>query len=480
MEQLIKIEVYFNNLVLNIPASDPVAAAWYIFSHGGWLVLFFGMLQAMAQIWLENRRELYDASINNILLAIDVPKETEQSPQAVEHIFASLASTLSRGTLYERWWKGKTQDSFSFEIVSLGGYTQFLIRTPDSYRDLIESAIYAQYPDAEVVEVEDYVNRIPLNFDTEAYDLWGTEFQLIKPQVYPIKTYPEFEHQLSQEFKDPMAQFLEILSRINSDEDVWLQIVVTPTDSSWKSAAQKEVEKIIKQTKSEGGWLSRWFTYLFIQIPGKFVYTVTETVLAGIIEPQPSSVTTMGPEKKTERTIQQLTPGEKEIVSAIERKASKIGFKTKIRLIYWGRRETFLKGRGVAGVVGAIQQYTKLNLNGFKTSKIMTTKAEYFLKQSRINRKQRKILSHYVKRSNSKGHGAGFILNTEELATIYHFPVVKVKAPLVKKADVKKAEPPFALPVYQPGMKIVASEKSIATTVTHKGSPPVNLPTIDD
>lgn len=479
MENLFYFQNNLDQIILNIPSSDPVSAAWYIFIRGGWIVFLIAMLQTMVEIWLQNRRELYDQSIKNILLAIDVPKETEQSPQAVEHIFSSLASTYGRGTVYERWWKGKTPDCFSFEIVSLGGYTQFLIRTPFMYRDLIEAAVYAQYPDAEVTEVEDYIDRIPLNFDTAAYDLWGTEFQLVKPEVYPIKTYPEFEHQLSQEFKDPMAQFLEILSRINPDEDVWFQIMVTPTPDNWKDHAKSEVNKIIQQKTSSGSVWFRWFNYLFIQIPGKFIYTVTETVLAGVIDPQSSSVTTLGPEKQVVRTMQMLTPGEKEVVTAIERKASKIGFKCKLRLIYWGRRESFLKGRGVSGVVGAIQQYTKLNLNGFKTSKKMTTKAEYFLKQSRINKKQRRILSHYAKRSNGRGHGAGFILNTEELATIYHFPIINVKAPLVKKSEVKKAEPPSSLPEYLPGKpkevpEVVVVNRSI------KGSPPTNLPMIDE
>ncbi len=479
MDFIVNIQDYINQLVLNMPGSDPASVGLYLFVHGGWFILTIGVLQAMTQIWLDNRRELFDQSIRNILLAVDVPKETEQSPQAVEHIFSSLASTFSRGTVYDRWWKGKTPDSFSFEIVSLGGYTQFLIRTPDSYRDLIEASIYAQYPDAEVTEVEDYVNRIPLNFDTEAYDLWGTEFQLMKPDVYPIKTYPEFEHQLSQEFKDPMANFLEIMSRIQPDEDVWFQIIVTPTTDFWKNKAKKEVEKIIKQqTSQQESWLLRWFNYLFIQMPGKFLYTVTETVFAGVIEPSGSTTTSLQPEKQVVRTAQHLTPGEKEVIAAIERKASKIGFQSKLRLIYWGRRENFLKGRGVAGVTGALQQFTKLNLNGFKPSKIMTTKAEYFLKQSRINRKQRRILSHYAKRTNGKGHGAGFILNTEELATVFHFPIVKVKAPLVKKAEVKKAEPPFSLPEYQPGKKIESPEL-VPSKQTFKGAPPANLPTIE-
>ncbi|MDZ4230084.1 MAG: hypothetical protein U1C53_03010, partial [Candidatus Veblenbacteria bacterium] len=343
MDFIPSLRAWLVSFLNGIPSDDPASATLYLFLHGGWAVLLVVLLVTMVQLWLESRRDRYAAGVRWVLLAIDVPKETEQSPQAVEHVFSALAGTHLRGTLVDRWWHGKTQSYFSFEIVSLGGYTQFLVRTPVNFRDLVEASLYAQYPDAEVTEVEDYVGRIPLNFDTEEYDLWGTEFQLMKLDVYPIKTYPEFEHTLSQEFKDPMAGLLEILSRIKPDEDVWLQLVVTPTDDSWKNQAKKEVQRIISKKEGSGG-LGGVLTSLLFQLPAKFLYTVTETVFSGVVEPGKSTVSTGTLEKKP-HTVQELTPGEKDVVVAIERKASKIGFKTKFRLVYWGRRETFLKGR---------------------------------------------------------------------------------------------------------------------------------------
>jgi hypothetical protein len=41
------------------------------------------------------------------------------------------------------------------------------------------------------------------------------------------------------------------------------------------------------------------------------------------------------------------------------------------------------------------------------------------------------------------------ILNTEELATIYHFPTKMVEAPMVHRIEAKKGEPPAGLPVEQ-------------------------------
>ena len=40
-----------------------------------------------------------------------------------------------------------------------------------------------------------------------------------------------------------------------------------------------------------------------------------------------------------------------------------------------------------------------------------------------------------------------FVLNTEELATIYHFPGSVAKTPTISRIESKKGEPPTALPI---------------------------------
>jgi hypothetical protein len=454
-----------------LPVDTPWSFAWWLFTHGAFVIFILVGLVLWFELWLINRRHEYEHGVAYVLLAIDVPKSTEQTPMPVESIFSSLAATYSTGTLYDRLWKGRVQENFSFEIVSLGGYIQYLIRTPAMFRDLIEAAIYAQYPDAEITQVEDYVNRIPVDYNTEAYDVWGTEFELMNKEAYPIKTYPEFEHTLSQSFKDPMASLLEVLSRIQPDEDVWMQWLVTPTNDHWKHHAQQEVKAIIEgKSHQKQGFID----YLIFKLPLKVLDDIGEIIL-------PLWGEEGGEKKETELgTVSKLSPGQKKVVEAIEHKMSKIGLYTKFRMIYWGQRETFLKGRGVNAVVGAIQQFTAMDRNGFKPSKSMTTKAEYFLKDSRITRKQRRILNHYRSRNPHRGLGHGFILSTEELATLYHFPVVEVKAPLVKKTEVKKSEPPFALPTPGSYLKPVGDSNISTPDVSIKGQAPTNLPFVDE
>lgn len=453
-----------------VPTDNPWLFAWWLVSHGGWVVILWLMVKAAGDIWLHNKQHEYEHSLTYHLLAIDVPKATEQTPQAVEQIFSAIAATHTPPKWFEKWFKGMATPKFSFEIVSLGGYVQFLIRTQSDFRDLVEAAVYAQYPDAQITEVEDYVDRISPEFDTEQYDLWGTEFIEQKPYAYPIKTYPEFEHELSREYKDTMASLLEVLGRIKPDEDVWLQLLLTPTDDTWKQHAQHDIAALIKGNHQSAGF----FDYLFFKLPVEILDYIGEIILPlwGEIE-----------DKKTiEQTAKDLTPGQKKVLEAMEHKISKVGLYTKFRLIYWGRRETFLKGRGVSAVLGAINQFNSLDRNGFRPSPKLTTKANYFLKQSRINHKQQSILRAYQQRNNHVGHGHGFILNTEELATLYHFPVVGVKAPLVKKSELKKAEPPFALPIWQPGFLRRTNEVGVTVAVddySAKNGPPGNLPFVD-
>ncbi|NQU83682.1 MAG: hypothetical protein HQ536_03135, partial [Parcubacteria group bacterium] len=134
---------------------------WVLFIYGGWVPVLIALWKGGQLIWLNWRQGKFAQDIDYILLAMDVPKGDEQTPKAVENIFTHLNGTYSGPTLKEKWWDGKIQITFSFELISIGGYIQFLVRTPTKHRDLIEAAIFSQYPDAEIIEVEDYTKDAP-------------------------------------------------------------------------------------------------------------------------------------------------------------------------------------------------------------------------------------------------------------------------------------------------------------------------------
>src|SRR3989338_4642399 len=135
-----------------------------LFAIGGYLILFWLIALVFEEFFLEYRQELYKHNWKWVLLAIDTPALNVQTPKAVEQFFFHLAGAFNDPGIGEKFWHGYKQKWFSFEIISIEGYIQFLIRTEESYRDLVEAALYAQSPDIEVTEVEDYVTKAPNTF----------------------------------------------------------------------------------------------------------------------------------------------------------------------------------------------------------------------------------------------------------------------------------------------------------------------------
>ena len=170
-----------------------------------------------------------------------------------------------------------------------------------------------------------------------------------------------------------------------------------------------------------------------------------------------------------------LTPGEKNVLEAVQMKASKHGFNTKIRMVYIAKRGVFNKGKVISPFKGALGQFTALDMNALKPYGLVTPKSDYFWERWSVPRKTSAIVTNYKNRS---GRGAPpFVLNIEEMATLYHFPYSHVKAPLVKKTEAKRAEPPVSLPTME-----TASSKPFKAVIKAAPPPaaPPNLPTAED
>jgi len=450
---------------------NPLVTTWYLITHlYGWVLILIIIIWGLWEGWKQWRRNLFSMKLPYTLLAIDIPKNNEQSPKAVEHIFSHIYGIYKKGNLQQRYIDGYTPHTISFEIVSIEGFIQFLIRTPSQFRDLIEAAVYAQYPDAEITEVQDYIDNVPkpLEYPNEEYDLWGTEFRFSNKNVYPIRTYPEFEHPLTQKFLDPMASFLEILSRMKPSEQLWFQILVSPAPYGWREEGVRIIKKLIGKKEDKKGIDLFYF-------PGQIAKGLSESITASIIPP--SEMDTAKKQTKVREwpsLMQHLSPDERGIVEAIGYKIAKLGFFTKIRMIYIGRKEVFDKTRVNEAIIGAVKQFNTLNLNGFEVHRKARTTVHYLFLNYRKKWRQRRILWGYRYRSMKRGW-AKLILNTEELASLWHFPVLEVKAPLVQKTVSKRAVPPMALPVES----VFTQTKPGLKEVTAKGGPPSNLPLVE-
>lgn len=424
----------------NLFYQSPGLLLWHFFVVIGWIPLAIMFLFANRTLWLFSRQMKWSKKNKFIILAIDLPSNNEQSPKAVENIFAYLAGAHATQNFFEKWFEGEFQLSFSFEIVSIDGYTQFLIRTPLPSRNLVESAIYSQYPDAEIVEVDDYTTGAPRTFPDEEYDVWGTEFIQANTEIFPIKTYEEFEHKFGAsetQFKDPMATLMDLCSSLRAGEQLWYQILVIPTGFDWMVKADAEADKILGKVK-KGVTLGN---------------RIADSILVGV-EKFSEAVFSMWKDIETEkkeerpRSMMDLNTKEKNQMEGVFRKASKLAFLAKVRVVYLARKDVINKAKVANGIVGYMKQFSALDLNNFKPDLSYTmTKTAYFNKESRLNTKKTRIVNNYIRRDSSAGRTPG-LYTIEELATIWHFPIeANVRAPMIQKASGRKADAPAALPV---------------------------------
>ncbi len=419
---------------INLP---PIEMLWVFFINIGWILLAILLLYGLLIVYLQKIRSYWaDNNLKFIMLAIDIPKGNEQSPKAVENMFTYLAGAHGSVSFFEKWFEGKFQVSFSYEIVSLEGYTQFLIRTPIEFRDLIETSVYSQYPDAEIAEVDDYVDTVPHRFPDEEYDVWGSEFIQSQHWAFPIKMYKEFEHQYGPsetQFKDPMASLMDLCSSLREGENLWFQIILIPTGFDWIKESDVMVDKILGKNKASKGWSSKLVEW--IGEASEVIYSIW-----GDIESK----------EKDDKglSMMELNPKQKKQIEAIQEKASKVAFEVKIRIVYVARKDLMMRSKVVNGLVGYMKQFVALDLNNLKPDlKFTMTRTAYFNKDKRLIKKKNSIMTNYIARDDYNGRNPG-LFNIEELATLWHFPVeANVKAPMIQKAPGRKADAPSSLPL---------------------------------
>ncbi len=100
----------------------------------------------------------------------------------------------------------------SLEIASSNQFLKFYIVTNAPYKGLIESQLYAQYPEVEIEIVDDYLSQ---NFDNASL----VQIDFKHQSIYPFLTYQHMEENF-------LKLLSAILSKTDPDEEVFFQITL--------------------------------------------------------------------------------------------------------------------------------------------------------------------------------------------------------------------------------------------------------------
>ncbi len=402
-----------------------------------------------------------------VVLELKLPKEILKPVRAMEQVMASIHGPMFHPPdPWEEWVDGQVQLSIAFEIVSIEGNIHFYVRMPTLYREAVEANLYSQYPEIEITEVDDYTKYVPQNIPNKEWDLWGSDYKTNKDDHLPIKTYLQFETEQEKEQEqkvDPISTLLESMSKVGPGEQLWVQILAEPTAiddttsfKKWLEDGKKLRDKMANRTVSE-------------EKDKSILQEAIETFWSIMVSGKPPEE-----EKKKEDLLppeMKLTPGEREEVSEVERKMSKPCFITHARFIFLGRRDSWYKPK-FRMAFSFFNDYATVNLNAlypmsdtitkikkiwiYPLNKIHLIPSNIF-RLRRLYLRQRKMFKNYKRRyapffpwsvkGKYPGAKGSFILNSEELASLFHFPSRgAAPGPGLARIESKRGALPAGLP----------------------------------
>ncbi len=366
-----------------------------------------------------NLPQAFDKVIFNIVL----PKETgsedskrevnkeqieEQIAQA-EELFASIGGMRAQyGILY--WFFGRT-DHVSFELVVQNGEILFYVVVPKYLANYTEQQIHGQYPHAQIEKVAEY------NIFQSTSKVAAAYLQFSKNYIFPIKTFRKLD-------SDPMDAVTNTLSKVAEQDGAVIQFVVRSAKKQWRRKASRVVHEM-NQGKSLNKAMKSATTG---NVAHKLYSFMGEMWSAGYASKTKS-------EKETEEQSKgisqphKLSAYEEEASKMFEEKASKAGLDVNIRII------TSASDKQTA------KEYLDNITNSFSQYSIY----EYGNKFSKaVPRSINRIIKDFIYR-NFDGKRR-LILNTEELASVFHFPLPSWQTPNIKWLKSRKAPAPVDMP----------------------------------
>jgi hypothetical protein len=430
-----------------------LAASW-------WIWTFLLLVPVFSTVWLYWRARIFEETTKNIFLELRMPREVRKSPRAMEQVLMVFHSLRNApGDIGEKWMDGEYTREFSLEVVSFGGEIHFYVMTYHKYRPLIEAAFFSYYPDIEIVEVDDYISRFPASLKemyAQGYDLWGTEILLEKEGAYPIRTYEEFESPDEDKQYDPISALIEYLAQVKPEQIVAIQFVITACDPNWKQQFEPLVEELKEKAAGKKAVKKKSAPLNFDFSTGPLpvvAYDVQESIEGG-------------------DNLKSLlrSPGETDVLKAVENNLMKPAFETVIRCIYFSPKELYYDSFARRGVLGSFNQYASLGLNAFKGNVKTYTQAKgvikpYVFPKRRSDLKKQRLLYAYKHRKTAPENmyerimtshplnwntaSKSILLTTQCLATIFHPPTfIVLTGPHMKRVESRKAGPPAGLAIF--------------------------------
>lgn len=320
-------------------------------------------------------------------------KDFKEAISLMEQLLSSLKSIHSSKLRKRILW----QDIISLEYLALKDEIYFFIIIPKDYKELLEKQINGFYPDAiveETLEENIFLDK-KIHLSTYLYPK--------KSYYYPIKTYQKLE-------SDPINNITNALSKLDEDEAAVIQILLKPVWDDWQSGSTKVSSKIMK-------WKTSDFSYNPIQLIPLFF----ETLFGNKDD-----------KDKNPWWGWETSALTQERAKTVDEKWDKTGYEVVIRIITTWNKKASVKSN-LTNIISAFSQFSYPDFNKF---------------WSTYKHNHDKLIKNYIYRFfRTPFWKEKMILNTEEIASLFHLPHSKYnKTPEIKWQNFKIVKAPSNIP----------------------------------
>lgn len=334
----------------------------------------------------------------------EISKDILASSLSAENMFSALHGLLKDDP--------NIQEPLSFEMVASGDRgIRFYAAIPKAVLEFVEGQIYAQYPSAHVTVVPDYtaaINPSHTNFKVASLTFSRTNY-------YPIKSFRDFEI-------DSISSITSAVATLLKNEEVWLQVLIRPIPDRWQQQGFDYVNKVREGNDPDK---KKTIFNMILDVLKKESIEIFSGVLTGLFTIKDSQAQSYKPTVPPVR----ISAAKETELRAIENKLSRMGFETVIRVVSSAPLEDKVDSN-LRGMVASFEQFSGTSINSFV---------------EKIEDNKEGVLEQYKKREFDPDRG--LILNTEELATFFHFPLAHIDTPNISWIYSRKSEPPTNLPI---------------------------------
>lgn len=336
-----------------------------------------------------------------VLLALRVPANHERGPLYMEQAL----STLHQANPHRH--------PVVFLFGQSGETVGLSCRVPDGLRGVLESQLYAAYPDCKIEPIPD--TAFPA---VHGHLCWLAELHL-EPDLFPIKRHPQFDDPLNRHTADPLTAILAAVARSKGDRlQSRIEITVQPAGHRRRARAKKCVQRLTRPFCRAHPKLAH--LYLFLALSPRAPVRLLGWFL-GRLGRQSGSHATHDPLHTTTSRHHER----EEHLQAASDKLSRLLFETRIRLQVSGPPEAAATAQQkLKEMAGSFGIFAAPGLGSFSVSRI-----------------------RHGQNDAPRRRAASFLLSAEELATLWHPATVTVRAPTMTIVESRELEPPVSLPL---------------------------------